>query len=55
MSVEELKFPFSGGAILEIKFKDNEVKFMLNDLEDYLVLDISEAHLLMLYLQEHLK
>ena len=61
MSVKELKFVGINKMTCEIKpiekdgFTDLEFKFYdRNDHTSYLFIDRSQAHLLMLYLQEHL-
>lgn len=55
MSVEYLMFAIEEGGNLKIEFKDNELNFIDSNFGKTYVLYRSEAHLLMLYLQEHLK
>ena len=57
MSVEELQFAIKEGGSLKIEFKNNELNFIDSNFGApyVLVLDRNEAHLLMLWLQEHLK
>lgn len=54
MSVEKLQFSNGGLNWLTIKIIDDKVTFIEVDGKEW-KLDRSQAHLLMLYLQEHLK
>lgn len=56
MSVKELKFECEDcGNSHNIKFDDEKDLMFTHGCETLLVLNRGEAHLLMLYLQEHLK
>jgi hypothetical protein len=52
MSAEQISFECECGKKLVIKFENEELKFL--EQEEFLALSRGEAHLLMLYLQEHL-
>ena len=55
MSVQELLLIDSIGNEIEIKFKDNEFELKLPYETPYVWLNRNQAHLLKLWLEEHLK
>lgn len=55
MSVKELNLTTAQDIKVKVKFDGREFEFEFDIDRSYVWLDRSQAHLLMLYLQEHLK